>query len=191
MAKRYRWKCPQCEKAKLGGQRPGLESVVRFCLPCSERTGKLVRTESPVLRARADAKAGRAKAKRAMKGMKEREKWMRGGLDVRKEVARCAKVLGIFAPKVTIRNRTDGRFSGGSYKGRVVLSLGVQEPRSRVLALITHEMAHEAAWRAGHGPRWRAKYLELVRRAYGVDAGDPGGSSYALTVHVTKAFEEE
>ncbi len=39
-SKRKRWVCPLCNVGKLGLQRPRKNDVVRYCLPCSEKTGK-------------------------------------------------------------------------------------------------------------------------------------------------------
>lgn len=186
--RRYRWVCPDCGAAKLGGARPRAEAVVRFCLPCSKRTGYLVRTASPVLAARSCAKAAKAKAKRQKKKAKADEKWIRAGRDTRKEVARCARAARIAAPDLSIRARRDAHTTGRSYGGRVVLSLPAAATLGETLALICHEVAHEACPWDGHGQRWRAKFLELARKVYGVDPGDPGGSSHTLHDHIEAAL---
>lgn len=61
MKKRKRWKCPVCEIGVLGLLRPRKNDVVRYCLPCSAKTGRLVEGYSV-----ADAtKAARASERKA------------------------------------------------------------------------------------------------------------------------------
>lgn len=49
MSQRTRWVCPNGCPAKLGSTRPRKDDVVRYCLVCSERTGKLVPRSAPAL----------------------------------------------------------------------------------------------------------------------------------------------
>ena len=46
---RKRFVCPLCEDTRLAPSRMARDDVRRFCLECSERTGKLVARVSPVL----------------------------------------------------------------------------------------------------------------------------------------------
>lgn len=70
--RRVRWECPNgLHPAVLGSTRPLAEATVRFCLPCSEAEGKLVRRVAPALerkrvaRQRQSAAAASVKARRA------------------------------------------------------------------------------------------------------------------------------
>ena len=192
-AKRYRWVCPTCAAAKLGSSRPARNATVRFCLPCSAKAGVLVETESPVLAARSAAKRASSTAKRAAKKAREDAKWTRAGYDLRKEVARCCKAGGVRVPhELVVRARSDGSSSGRAwYSGRkIVLSVAKTAKRGRVLALVAHEVAHVVAPGA-HDDAWRCAFLRLVREVYGVDAGDPGGSSHALTLHVERQLDAQ
>jgi len=40
--RRKRWSCPICAIGALGPQRPRKDNAVRYCLPCTAKTGKLV-----------------------------------------------------------------------------------------------------------------------------------------------------
>jgi len=69
--KQYRWVCPQCGAGKLAPSRPRKDDVRRYCLPCSERTGRLVERLSPALerqrREKEERRRSRDKRKRAAK----------------------------------------------------------------------------------------------------------------------------
>lgn len=50
--RRFRWACPTVNSghpAVLGSSRPHREDIVRYCLACSEATGRLVLRTAPVL----------------------------------------------------------------------------------------------------------------------------------------------
>lgn len=70
-----RWKCPKCQKGVNAPERMRSDDIRRFCLPCSEETGRLVPRVCAVLaRKRERSKkrgAGRAKRKRAEKRRRE------------------------------------------------------------------------------------------------------------------------
>ena len=71
-----RYKCPRCEVGRNAPGRMAPDDVRRFCLPCSEATGKLVTMACP---ARETAKArtkAKAKAKRDRDREKERQKYL-------------------------------------------------------------------------------------------------------------------
>lgn len=54
--KRYRWACPICNKGALGPSRPRKDNAVRYCLPCTAKTGKLVARTCPALDSKRDRK---------------------------------------------------------------------------------------------------------------------------------------
>lgn len=68
-AKRVRWECPNGHPAVLSSTRPPKDSVDRYCLPCSAKTGRLVLRVAPALERKREAAqtsaAAKAKAKRA------------------------------------------------------------------------------------------------------------------------------
>lgn len=47
MKKRKLWICPLCKKGKLGKIKPRRNDIVRYCFPCSEKSGYLVERFSP------------------------------------------------------------------------------------------------------------------------------------------------
>lgn len=47
-AKTRRWVCPTCGAGKHAPSRPRRDDVRRFCLPCSEKSGRLVERICPV-----------------------------------------------------------------------------------------------------------------------------------------------
>lgn len=49
MTKQVRWKCEHCESGVLAPTKPRRNDVRRYCLPCSQRTGKLVERFAPSL----------------------------------------------------------------------------------------------------------------------------------------------
>ncbi len=61
--KKTKWQCPECGKGALGSSRPRMDDIVRYCLACSKRQGKLVRRTAPALDAKRRAVAERQQAK--------------------------------------------------------------------------------------------------------------------------------
>lgn len=79
-SKRKRWVCPLCNVGKLGLQRPRKNDVVRYCLPCSEKTGKLVERFSPSdisARKRKEKSKAERQAKASSKPRKTIRDWMK------------------------------------------------------------------------------------------------------------------
>jgi hypothetical protein len=60
-----RWICPMCQAGKLAPERPRRDDVRRYCLPCSQTTGRLVERACPALDRKRAAKKERQAAKRA------------------------------------------------------------------------------------------------------------------------------
>ena len=54
---RVRWTCPLCSKGALGPTRPRKNNAVRYCLPCTAKTGKLVERICPALENKRQRKA--------------------------------------------------------------------------------------------------------------------------------------
>jgi hypothetical protein len=46
-AKSKRWVCPNCKKGKLGKIRPRKNDIIRYCFPCSTKSGYLIERTSP------------------------------------------------------------------------------------------------------------------------------------------------
>src|ERR1041385_7908563 len=103
-AKRVRWNCPNgLHPGVLGPSRPPRASVVRFCLPCSEVSGRLVERVAPALETKRTAAAERQKARAAAvrkRAAAAREKaaaaetacYTVEGVDLRTELARLVRL---------------------------------------------------------------------------------------------------
>lgn len=59
-----RWVCPRCGNSINGPERPRKDDVRRYCLRCSEKTGRLVERTAPKLERERAVKAERAQAQR-------------------------------------------------------------------------------------------------------------------------------
>ena len=84
MSRRVRWTCPQCDKGALGPSRPRKNNVVRYCFPCSSKTGKLVERKCLTLEKRRERKAenkkeaaARKRERTAPKPRRTKRSWMR------------------------------------------------------------------------------------------------------------------
>lgn len=94
--------CPACGVTKLSPARARRDDVRRFCLPCSEASGRLVERVSPArLRKEAKAKAARraeanarAQLKRAWRA-EERARWVHNGFDIRPLAIRIWRAAGL------------------------------------------------------------------------------------------------
>lgn len=74
VAKQARWRCPSCGHGHLAPRRPRRDDVRRYCLPCSQRTGRLVERVAPALEAQRAAKRERSGERRAGRARRERER---------------------------------------------------------------------------------------------------------------------
>ena len=109
--KQARWKCPICNDGLLAPQRPRLDDVRRYCLPCSSKTGKLVERIAPALEAQRTRRndARREAAKNERKRQRERIERKQNspreiarrkyteqgqyGMNIKRETARLWKLL--------------------------------------------------------------------------------------------------
>lgn len=104
-----RWVCPRCETGKLAPSKPRLDDTRRYCLPCSDKTGRLVKRACPTIEAKKEARqtaqaerAARVRAKQrtkrcaAQEAARERKRALweaRPGVDLRAETARIWKTV--------------------------------------------------------------------------------------------------
>jgi hypothetical protein len=72
MAKR--WTCPRCGGGKLAPERPRKNDTRRYCLPCSDKTGRLVERTCKALEKRREAVQERSKAKARRKTKAKRKR---------------------------------------------------------------------------------------------------------------------
>lgn len=109
--KQARWKCPICDDGLLAPQRPRLDDVRRYCLPCSSKQGKLVERIAPAIeaqrtrriesrkeKAKNERKRERARIERKQNSPREiaRRKYTEQGeygMNIKRETARLWKML--------------------------------------------------------------------------------------------------
>lgn len=153
-----RWKCPNCGKGANGPARPAKNATVRFCLPCSATGGTLVERVAPKLAAKREKSTERQKSKRQRERAKEAERFIAGGVDVRKSFARaqrlaCWKRWGISeymrGLDFNLTRRGDGETSGRAWAGRKRVHVSAGEDPFDVELAIVHELTHKAHFRRG------------------------------------------
>ena len=200
---RTRWVCPNGCPAVLGPTRPRRDNIVRYCLACSAKAGKLVERTAPAMEKKSKASAERSSAKAKLKAMREREreaaKWTVEGVDLRKALTKAMRLPSAShmrrEPGFTIsRSRTKDYTTGRAWDTRRIhLTIGVGESASRAVGVLLHELAHVACYRAGEDggdasrrfakrchdlhDEWNAKYAGIVEvdiKASGAYAGPRG-----------------
>lgn len=184
-----RWSCPNgLHPAKLGPERPRMDNACRYCLPCTEKAGKLVpRVCEANEAARAERKA-KAVVKQAKTKLKEKtkvvEQWTHKGVDLYAEFVRLTKLktlkeaglLRIPPFKLRRSERRKDCASGHAWSaGRMVVTAGVDAPLERVLYVILHELVHVALpSNVHHGRRFWATLREATEEAWGVQVTNFG-----------------
>lgn len=151
--KRVRWTCPNGCPGILSSTRPPKDSVDRYCLACSAKTGRLVLRIAPALETRraaaATTAAAKAKAKRAREAAKkakakqaEIDRYTVEGVDLRDEMTSLLRLKawnGHFG-----RPGLDGGFHNRpelviSKRSRVPLSrMGYAEPWINRITVATY-----------------------------------------------------
>lgn len=203
--KQVRWQCPTGEHpGVLASTRPPLDSLVRYCLPCSTQAGKLVSRVAPSLErkreAAAAAQAAKAKAKRERearaKAGKERQLTARytvEGTDLRDEFDFLCQ-LKVFGGKKgkLYRNPPEFVISKRSYapqsrygfaepwRNRITISTWPSQTLADARETLCHELVHihvgqDRESGAWHGPTFKETLRLAMKEAYKVDPlGLPG-----------------
>lgn len=183
-AKMVRWACPSCGDGKLAPSRPRRDDVRRYCLSCSEESGRLVERVAPALERKRTERSARLAEKRKAAARRatdrERARYTVAGIELREEMARYLR-LPLFKsmrrhpPKLTVSRRS-------SYPSK----LGYASPWENAITVfdypgctehdvretLLHEMVHilsgvergSAHW---HGPRFHKTMREAARQAWG------------------------
>lgn len=184
------WRCPECGKSHRAPDRLAKRDVRRYCLGCSQTTGVLVERVVPSReRANEVARLRGAKKRSARAAKRKREALDAVTVRLRAEDGRPAtmnvaeqvrklerlpafggnrsRLRGI---RLEVRQRSDGGTSGRcAYGWRIVVSIGSGAPESDALALIIHEMAHEAARTRGgrhHDLTFKRCQIAATRQAF-------------------------
>jgi hypothetical protein len=149
------WTCPTCSKAKRGPSRPRMDNTCRFCLPCSEKAGKLVKTANLKAASQAEAEFRDDMARLAARDT-------RAGVNLRAEMIRVWRLPEVKAlpgwqrklPTLTIRaSTTRGHWSGRACPSEHTIKMTIAPDVTRVeaVALLYHEMSHLLAARTKLG----------------------------------------
>lgn len=198
-----RWECPNGRHpGVLGPERPRRDDVRRYCLPCSEATGRLVeRTAPAVEKARAE-RAERSAAKRSTATQRaaaaELTARSAGGIDLQAEAARFWRLPVLrearggraTAPLPTITWRrarngkahTSGHIDG--WRKHVVVTIGTDV--GGAVETVLHELVHASLpYSAGHSDRFWSTLRSAAREAfpdadYRFHEGRPNERGYAL-----------
>lgn len=182
-----RWICPDCGSEKNGPERPRTDDVRRYCLPCSESTGRLVKRTAPVLEARRAAGAARSAKKARRKAEREKADRTIHGVNVDAEarmlIRRSATLRAGLRrqrnepPIIDLKGRPSrtGSVAAGrqgvawSREGRVVLYRSRHESAEQVRDTLLHELVHLALPHyVHHGPEFHKMLVQTAWEGYGV-----------------------
>lgn len=202
-ARRVRWECPAGEHpAVLGSTRPPRDSVVRYCWPCSQESGRLVERVAPSLERKREERKATAAARKVAEREREREKQLVPVVDFDGEVVRLdakamlAKAWGT----EELRCRRGESWSRGSW-GRRPPRLVVRRSKGRPAHtrgaeiraggdLSGHAKAGGEEIVLSCGPGLSREWLEAIivheaahaACAWGVHHGSEWASSYVRTI---------
>lgn len=181
--KQRRWVCPNGCGGVLAPSRPRRNDVRRYCLACSERTGKLVERISPALEAERKRKAEAAKAKRERKAetakRNEEAYWTVRTVDaagkeinvhVERELRAIARRAGFGLRTVTIKRRHNWTATSGrcwEHSQRIHITTADGESWERLQYVLAHEVAHlEHHGGKSHGPEFRKSMARVGAKAW-------------------------
>ena len=194
--KRVRWNCPHGCPGILASTRPPKDSIERYCLPCSAKTGRLVLRVVPALERKraaaavssaAKAKYKRATAARARQRAKdaEVERYSVHGVDLRDEMKKllALKAFGgksgrLFRrpPKLVISRRTKYPRSrlgfAEPWANRITLATWPRQDLDGALHTLVHELTHivvgaQPGAAKWHGPLFQQTLRAALKEAYG------------------------
>lgn len=210
--KRVRWVCELCGVGALGPRAPRRDNVVRYCLDCSKKSGRLVERSAPVVereraavkekkRAAVARKTAAAAKRRATARQRAEDRYTYGRLDLRVELERIQKKIPELR-RVTmrvVRNRRGGLL-GSAYSSppRVVIRPMAGTKPCEAAVLLVHELAHlmpgshkDDRGRTSHGQGFRKAMQTIVREVYGLDPSVDmeARDAYALDGVIEAEFE--
>ncbi len=181
-ATRRRWACPTCDGVKLAPERARKDDTRTYCLPCSEKSGRLVKRVCEVAEARRSKQKEKAteRAKRAK--IKAREGYIVAGFDFERELARlwrhpavktARRNSGRATPKLHIRRGAapTRSYCGLAHYSRWEIRLLTWPGRTvgDLLGTLLHEVVHMVGVR-NHGPAFGRTLAMLAEAIYGIDA---------------------
>jgi len=177
-----RWACPEgCGANVLAPGRMRKDDTRRYCLPCSERTGKLVQRTCPAL----DNKRNKAKEQRQDKQMAARVAERETTYHMRIARAALKKAAGLKTWKregLTMNPRWLRLLDAGSdscrTSGRAGLTghvkVGGCSKDAWIQQVVVHEMAHICLYRTGHADaahdrRFQGLLMSASAEFFGLD----------------------
>lgn len=192
-AKRRRWTCPECGNGALGSPRPHADDLVRFCLPCSKKAGKLVRRFMPASKTREERRTAARRERRQRETVVEGVNWTALHREIAPHFGVQAKAVA--GAKLSARRRqrvrtigSDGERSelpvqsaghatwtrrGGKRTYKIALTVGSNRLDAEVTLI--HEAVHIALFAAGqdrgeasHGETFRVRLFGAVSAHYGI-----------------------
>lgn len=184
-AKMVRWVCPACGDGKLAPSRPRRDDVRRYCLRCSEESGRLVARVAPALERKRQERSARLAERRKVAARREAERERArhtvAGIELREEMARYLRLPLFHAmrrrpPKLTVRRRTQhpSRLGYASpWRNEITVCDYPGCTEHDVRETLLHEMVHiligvEPGSRHWHGPRFHETMREAARQAWGI-----------------------
>jgi hypothetical protein len=200
-AKLIRWVCPDCGQGKLAPSRPRRDDTRRYCLRCSEKTGRLVERAAPVLEAKRQRGAERSRTKAQTRAEQQRaaRRYAQildvveadgslGELHVGKTLAKMAKLKSIRAasmfryamvPDITFRrSQSKAHTSGHAYYagGPIAITFAKGVTRADAEVTMLHELAHTIMpVEESHGYRWRDAFVRACHQWFGPDFDEVRG----------------
>lgn len=196
--KQVRWGCPNdLHPGVLASTRPPKDSLIRYCLPCSEKTGRLVLRVAPTLErqraASATASAAKAAAKRTREAkarkrrkLAENERYTVDSVDLRDEMKRLVKLRAFGGrdgrlfkspPELTISKRSCYPASrlgfAEPWRNRISICTYPGQTLADARETLVHELTHIAVGQSRdhvswHGPGFHEKMTAAFKEAYKV-----------------------
>jgi hypothetical protein len=189
--KQVRWKCPNdIHAGVLGPSRPRRDNLCRYCIPCSQRVGKLVERVAPTVEKQREVQAAHAKQKRETKTRRAKEKekayYVIAGVNLQAEMKRLVKLKAFGGrqgrmarqiPNLVVRRcKSHPRTRLGSaspWENKIIVAAYPGQDAADVRETLIHELVHiycgydRSDKRHWHGTEFRSKFREAVEEAYG------------------------
>lgn len=199
-----RWTCPTCNTTVHAPERPRRDDVRRYCLPCSQRSGRLVERRALAAERERAAKAERADARRLASGQAakaaEQDRLTMTGVYLAEPVhlpTEAKRLWNLSTLRGLPRWRRDLPHidwrrsahkvgsSGVSYGHRIVVTRG-SDPAA-ALATLLHELVHAAL---PSGEHHSARYWSMLRSA-AKEAWPEADWSHFATSHPKTAWQKQ
>lgn len=199
--KRIRWQCPAGKHpGELGLRQPRKDATVRYCLPCSVETGRLVRRVAPALERTRAAGTERSKVRQARKRATAatardrrrvalKERYTFEGHDLNEELTRLCR-LRVFGGSTGRLARRRPRFDVAIFKRAPRTTFGVAWPDewrfklnrypgqdwADVRETMVHELVHlhvGSGCERPHDESFRSLMRRAFMEAYGPNVAAP------------------